>query len=303
MPEVLQYYIPPDLNQKRLDLAAVQLSGLSRKQIRRLIDSGVVFVNKQRVWIAKFMLHTHDLLEILLPSTNPTELSANKLTNKAILMETDAFVAVNKPPGIAVDSEKYNLIYYLAKLKPEYSTLRLVHRLDKDTSGVMLLAKTEASQQTLSKLFQNRQVRKTYRVICFDTPNLPTGTITWPIARCAPKLNQYMAVTSKNSTQLAAKPARTEYQLIRSLAQKRLSYLECYPHTGRPHQIRVHLQAIGNPVLGDKIYAKHLTNHPFWQLATRHMLHSYQLMLVLENQKFRLIAPIPKDFREILEKF
>ncbi len=303
MSSILQYYIPPDLDQSRLDLAAVKLSQFSRKQIRRLIDSGLVFVNKQRVWIAKFVVHTQDLLEILTPTKNPTESPVIKLTNKAILMETDAFVAVNKPPGIAVDSEKYNLIYYLTKLKPEYSTLRLVHRLDKDTSGVMLLAKTETSHQVLSKLFQNRQVRKTYRVICFDTPNLPTGTITWPIARYAPNFNRYIAVTATNSTQTDAKPARTDYQLIRSLAEKRLSYLECYLHTGRPHQIRVHLRALGNPVLGDKTYAEHLSHHPFWQLATRHMLHSYTLKFTLDNQKFMLIAPIPKDFREILENY
>jgi len=303
MSSILQYYIPPDLDQSRLDLAAVKLTQFSRKQIRRLIDSGLVFVNKQRVWIAKFVVHTHDLLEILAPTKNPTENSAIQLTDKAILLETDTFVAVNKPAGIAVDSEKYNLIYHLSKLKPTYSSLRLVHRLDKDTSGVMLLAKTEASHQLLSKLFQNRQIQKIYRVICFDTPNPPAGTITWPIARYAPNLNRYVAVTAKNPTQTDAKPARTDYQLIRSLAEKRLSYLECYPHTGRPHQIRVHLRALGNPVLGDKTYAEHLSHHPFWQLATRHMLHSYTLQFTLDNQKFRLIAPIPKDFREILEKF
>jgi len=303
MSSILRYHLPSRLNQSRLDLAAVELSQLSRKQIRRLLDSGLIFVNKKRVWLAKFTVHTNDLIEIILPSTNSDHQLNTNLTSRNILLETEDFIAVNKPPGIAVDTEKDNLIYHLTKLKPEYAHLQLVHRLDKETSGVILLAKTQASYDLLTKLFQTRQITKVYRVICFDTPNQHTGTITWPIARVSKQINRYVAITPKEEPRPQAKPARTDYRLIRSLAQKRLSYLECYPYTGRPHQIRVHLKAIGNPVLGDKLYAEHLTNHPFWQLATRQMLHSYQLQFVLNNQKFKVIAPIPKDFREILEQF
>jgi 23S rRNA-/tRNA-specific pseudouridylate synthase len=98
------------------------------------------------------------------------------------------------------------------------------------------------------------------------------------------------------------RPARTDYKVLESLAGKRISYLECYPHTGRPHQIRVHLRAIGNPVLGDKIYAEHLAGkHPHYQLAPRQMLHAHKLEFEFRGKKFEVVSPIPADMTELLE--
>lgn len=303
MPKLQNFEIPRELHGERFDVAAVKLTGISRKQIRRLIDSGRAFLNKKRVWIAKFQVTTGDLMELCLnecsPARSPLDID---LTPAMVVQETTDFLVLNKPAGIAVDSTRNNILTYLSRLDSTYCHLSLAHRLDKETSGLLILTKHAEAQAEFEKLFAKRQIRKLYWALCFDTPKSPTGRIILPIARYNTHQNRYMAVTN-GSSHAQAKTARTDYRLLTSLDGGRISLLECQPHTGRPHQIRVHLQAIGHPVLGDKFYADHLSGHPHWQTAEHQMLHSYQLQFIFRNQHYTLTAPLPQDFQAILDRY
>lgn len=303
MNQLKSFTIPAELNNERFDVVAVKLAGVSRNKVRQLIDSGGAFLNKKRIWIAKFAVATDDLMELRIDE-DPKAKSAHNidLTNDLVVAETDDFLVLNKPVGIAVDSATNNIMAYLERLNPKYTGLFLAHRLDKDTSGLLIVAKSESVRAEFEKIFAERKIQKTYRALCFDTPNTPEGTISFPIVQHSKGENKYYAITDGVHNP-RAKNAKTDYKLLESLAGKRISFIECYPRTGRPHQIRAHLRAIGNPVLGDKLYADHLTAHPHWQTAERQMLHAHRLQFNYHEDHYDLTAGLPKDFEEILNKY
>ncbi len=303
MSYILHLVVDQANHKTRFDIAATRLSGLSRNKVRQLIDSGLAFLNKKRIWIAKFEVKQGDILELMLGSENLKSSLNIDLQPSSIIIENADFLVINKPAGIAVDTDSNNIIHYLKKLNPKYSNLLLAHRLDKDTSGLLILAKRESVRKEFEQIFKERKVHKIYHTICFDTPKPEEGEIIFPIVQHSQGKNKYFAITPKDIPNPKVKPAKTSYKLIRSFASKRLSYVECTPHTGRPHQIRVHLKSIGNPVLGDKVYANHLQHHPYWQKATRQMLHAYSLRFEFAGQQYSLTAPLPPDFENILKEF
>ncbi len=303
MSHILHLVVDQANHKTRFDIAATRLSGLSRNKIRQLIDSGLAFLNKQRIWIAKFQVKQGDILELMVESRNFKSSLDTDFQPSSIIVDNADFLVINKPAGIAVDTASNNIINYLKKFNSKYSNLLLAHRLDKDTSGLLILVKRESVRREFEQIFKERRIHKIYHTICFDTPKPEEGEIIFPIVRHSQGKNKYFAITSKDIPNPKAKSAKTSYKLIHSFTDKRLSYLECIPHTGRPHQIRVHLKSIGNPVLGDKVYANHLQHHPYWQKATRQMLHAYSLKFKFAGQEYNLTAPIPSDFENILKEF
>ncbi len=321
MSTLKSWKIPPSLNGQRFDLAAVELAALSRKKVRSLIDSGGAFLNQKPIWIAKFAVRGGDVLELRLNEEAGQRSALDiDLTPESIIRETEDFVVLNKPVGISVDSVANDILAYVRHLDSRFRglNLKLAHRLDKDTSGLLIIAKNEAVRTEFEKLFARREVRKVYRALCFDTPRPETDSIVFPIVQHSKGENKYFAVVEGEATGngsktagggknvegrgVRPKPARTDYWVLESLAGKRVSYVEFYPHTGRPHQIRVHARAIGNPVLGDKVYALHLAGrHPYYQTAPRQMLHAWQLEFTYKNQKYNLQAPLPQDFERVLK--
>ncbi len=345
-----KFTVPKEFDQKRFDLVCVSLSGLSRKKIRGLIDTGQAFLNGKGVWLAKFAVSSGDVIELRLQEQSEVvDKRFFGLDSSSILLENKDFLAINKPPGLAVDSEKENVLTVLCKMQTRFNSidLRLAHRLDKDTSGTLIISKNESTRSQLGKLFADRQIQKTYRALCFDTPPDIEGSIELAIGQDLKGKNLYHAVPDlegKNSLNIEqkidlagiakkqnmrnskksdfgnyiddnfenfdeneelnsknARQARTDYLVIQTFVGKRISYLECYPKTGRPHQIRVHLRAIGNPILGDKLYSRHLAGrHPNYQLAPRQMLHAYKLEFELNSQHFNINAPIPNDMQKLI---
>ena len=185
----------------------------------------------------------------------------------------------------ALNSESHN---------PQQAILRpgIVHRLDKGTTGVIIVAKDSKTQEMLSALFKKRDIQKTYRAIVEGVLNKKTGIIEGNIGR-HPIDRKKMAVLNDGG-----RDASTSFKLIQQLNE--FSYIEAYPKTGRTHQIRVHLAHIGHPVVGDEMYgkkAKHITDRP--------LLHAYRIRFAhpVENTPIFIEAPIPGDMIDFIEKY
>ena len=183
----------------------------------------------------------------------------------------------------------------------------MVHRLDKDTSGIMVIARNKIVQKKFEDLFREKKIAKTYDALCFNIPQKPAGLISFPIAKDNSKPNSYFAIMSSprgsttGSRNKDAKEAQTEYKLIQNFKNE-ASHIQCHPKTGRTHQIRVHLGAIGCPILGDKTYSQNIYGHRFAQVALRQMLHASSIEFEFDNKKFQFSVPFPEDFTEALKK-
>jgi 23S rRNA pseudouridine1911/1915/1917 synthase len=232
------------------------------------------------------------------------------MTEPEIIFENKDFLVINKPAGLMVHGVRIRsarrvdasregeptLVDWLVKKYPEIKNVGdepilrpgIVHRLDKATSGVMIIAKTQASFEHLKKLFQEHRMKKTYVALVFGVPKKEQGTIDAPIGIKSGTLKR-----SIHSSKMA-KSAVTEYSLVKKIGD--LSLLKINPKTGRTHQIRVHLASIGNPIVGDTLYGKKIQP----EFAHRLMLHAASLEFSDgEGNHFVFEAPIPDSFSSI----
>lgn len=305
--------VPAALNGARFDVVAAELfEGFSRKKIKMIIDRGGAYLNKKRVLVAKKVVSSGDIVELFWDEARPLTGRSTKHLPVALIDNREDFVVINKPAGLAsqatLTSSDETVIHALKQQYPELFgavDLQLVHRLDKDTSGVMLIAKSKAAQARLEKLFQERKVKKTYYALCFGAPKSSQGVLDWAIRKDPSRPNTYVAVMSgaarRGRTGLGEKSAKTNFLVINTFQRARASFIECQPETGRTHQIRVHLQALGIPLLGDRTYAATVVGHPLAQLAPRHMLHAARIgWSGINGEEFAFEAPFPDDFSDCL---
>jgi 23S rRNA pseudouridine1911/1915/1917 synthase len=216
-----------------------------------------------------------------------------------IIYEDKDFLAVYKPAGLIVhktkNKEEYSLVDWLIKKYPEIKNVGdepilrpgIMHRLDKDTSGVMLVARNQKAFSYFKNLFQKHLIKKTYLALVWGRPKEKKGIIDKPIG--------LKSGTTKRSIYSfkMQKQAITEYKVLKSFKDETgnsFSFLEVFPKTGRTHQIRVHLKSIGHPVCGDKLYGK--KDDEFKRL----MLHSLSLEFSINNSKIKIESEIPKEF-------
>lgn len=224
-----------------------------------------------------------------------------------IIYKDDNFVAINKPAGLLVHSSDYQkkkeptLVDWLLKNFPQVKKVGddrihrpgIVHRLDKDTSGIMIIPLNQDYFSYLKKLFQEKKIKKTYLAIVNGEVKEKTGIINKPIG--------IKSGTTKRTvfSDKMSKEAITEYKLIKTFEKggKYFSLLEVFPLTGRTHQIRVHLNYIGHPVIGDKMYGGKTVT----ALAPRQMLHCYSMEFEIDPGKLiKLEAEPPDDFTDSL---
>ena len=276
----------------RLDLfLAAKIDRLSRARIQALIRSGHILLNGTRCQ-AKQIIRAEDKVAVSEPEPAPIVLQPEAL-KVPILFEDEDLLVVNKPagmtvhPGAGVQSGTLvnALLHHVANLSGIGGALRpgVVHRLDKETSGCLVVAKYDVAHLRLSNQFAGRKVEKFYLALCAGRFTKSTGEIIEPIGR-HPVHRQKMAVVDRG------RPAHTKFEVIQETS--RWALVLCQIFTGRTHQIRVHLHSIGHPVLGDKVYGKTGSEYG------RQMLHAWRLGFfhpVAENW-LEFEAGLPNDF-------
>lgn len=272
----------------RLDaVLAGAFEDLSRARVQRLIDAGHARVNGSPARKA-MNVSEGDALELEVPAT-PHESVPTGL-ELPVLYEDDQLCVIDKPAGLAVhgapgDTGPSVAAWWLEKLGEAAGAFDverpgIVHRLDKDTSGVLVLARTPAAQAALSAAFEARTTKKTYLAIVEGVPDRPKAVIDAPIDR-HPGDRTRMAIVTRG------REARTAYEVLHSDGRRAL--IEVHPETGRTHQIRVHLAAIGVPVSDDAVYGKR-------EPGGRQLLHAYQLAIPHPaGGTLTVTAPIPAD--------
>ena len=287
---------------QRLDrFLAAELPEYSRARLQALIKSGHVWVDGRPVGKSGQQLEGGELVELHVPPAEPSNLIPEKIPLDIVFENTDVIV-VNKPAGLvvhpAIGHARGTLIHAVLAHAPEIEGVGgeirpgLVHRLDKDTSGLIVLAKNERAQRFLQNQFQKREVEKTYIALVDGHPRTPSGRIEAPIGR-DPRERKRMAVVAFAK----GRSAVSEYRTLERFAQH--SLLEVSPQTGRTHQIRVHLAFLGCPVVGDRVYGR---RNPSLHLQ-RQFLHAARLKLQLpgDKQLRTFEAPLPADLLEILK--
>ena len=221
-----------------------------------------------------------------------------------ILWCDEDIILINKPAGLLTIRDGYDpsLPYIADILKSQYGKLFVVHRLDRDTSGILLFARNANSHRFLNEQFQNRQTQKTYHAIILGTPTWDEYHAEFPLQVDGDRKHRTKVDYSEG------KPALTDFEVMERLTNNCL--MRALPHTGYTHQIRAHLLAAGFPILGDRLYSLSMpasssqalrSNH--LQLINRMALHAFSLSFIHPTSltNLALEAPYPKDFQNILE--
>jgi 23S rRNA pseudouridine1911/1915/1917 synthase len=301
---------PEDAGQ-RLDVVLHRLAGegVSRARIQEWIKAGKAQVNGRVAAKAGLRLEPGDELALAM-EPQPASLAPEPGALDVVREERD-FLVLNKPAGLTVHpapGEKHGtLVARALAAYPRLAELEgerpgVVHRLDKDTSGLIVLALTEASRLALAGAFAEREVAKEYLAVAHGVPEFPTGICEAPIGR-DPKNPTRMAVADKGG-----RPARSTWRVLWADPRGRASLLAVRIFTGRTHQIRVHLAHLGHPIVGDRVYGPQA--HAAWRreppvplrLFRRQMLHAWRLAFDHPRSGKRLVfqAPPPRDFLALL---
>jgi 23S rRNA pseudouridine1911/1915/1917 synthase len=277
------------------------LPQFTRSRIQAFIKNGFVCVDGVKARKTGQVLDSNQRIEIRIPEVQPVDLVPETMPLEIVFENSDLLV-VNKPAGMVVHPAAGHtsgtLVHAVLAHSPDIEgvggRLRpgVVHRLDKDTSGLILLAKNDRAHQWLQDQFRLREVEKTYLALVDGHPPTPTGRIEAAIGRSA-KSRNLMAVVQPNKGRLAV----TEYSVLEKFSQHTL--LETHPLTGRTHQIRLHLSFIGCPIVGDRFYGRKRASLSL----QRHFLHAQRLVIHLpgEKQPHKFEAPLPPELNQILE--
>ncbi len=305
--------VPQALPEARLDQYLVgALSQFSRSQIQKWINGGHILVAGKTSSPALTLLGGEEI-SVTIPEEETSVVPEKIPLN--ILFEDRWILVVNKPSGMVTHPAAKNftgtllnaVAYHIKNPAPmrgkgkealkKGDRLRLrpgiVHRLDKDTSGVLVIAKDTKTLGFLSKQFEERTAAKVYRAVVWGVLEHKSGEIVGAISKDFESMRMKVSPSGRY--------ARTDFKILKLFPHH--SYIEAYPKTGRTHQIRVHLAKIGHPVLGDTIYADTLKKTTRREGTSRMMLHAYKLSITHPESKkiVTFTAPLPKDFEKVLK--
>jgi 23S rRNA pseudouridine1911/1915/1917 synthase len=299
----MELIIGAEHDSARLDVAlAARLPEMSRTRLQELILRRGVRVNGLAVVKSGQRLRAGDRVEVTLPPPIPSALQPEAIPLD-VVYESGSVLIVNKPAGLVVHPAAGHatgtLVHAALAHAPDLEGIGgelrpgVVHRLDKDTSGLILLAKNDRAHAALQQAFKDRSVHKTYLALVEGQPPTPTGRIEAPIGRDASHRKRMAVVPGSRG-----RAALTAYRTLETFAEGAL--LEVHPETGRTHQIRVHLAFLGCAVAGDRVYGA----HPTRIAAPRQMLHAWKLRVHLpgEAQPREFEAPLPPDFERVLRE-
>lgn len=280
----------------RLDkVIPLHVKTLSRGAARRLIESGAVYVNRKRCQQNGKLVKAGDMVRVMDAPETRKEPEEFRFTADRILFEDADWIVINKPPGLptheTIDSSRHHLVRALSlflatrdKILPARVYLGIHHRLDVNTSGVLLFTKRKEANAPVAQAFQDRTVQKTYLAVSL-------GELREPAV-----IKSFLAESRQNkrrveSVRSGGKYAETAIRAVatKTIQARRVSLIEASPKTGRTHQIRVHLGENNLPILGDETYGVRFPG------VKRVLLHAWQLEVL--GKKFR--APLPDDFRSL----
>lgn len=287
----------------RLDVTLVtHAPDFSRSRLQQLIRSGFVKVDDEVIIKPGFRLDGGETVEVIIPPPIPSKLQAESIPLD-IVFENEDIMLINKPAGMVVHPSAGHasgtLVHAALAHAPDIMGVGgekrpgVVHRLDKDTSGLILLAKNDTAQNELQAQFKKREVGKTYLALVDGGPPTPAGRIEAPIGR-DPGHRKKMKVLSPGK----GREAISIFHTLESFPRHTL--LEVNPKTGRTHQIRVHLAFLGCPVVGDRDYGQRKPTLP----VERMFLHAAALTFTLpgDDQARSFEAPLPSDLKMVLDQ-
>ena len=305
--EVIRLVVPKTREGQRLDHYLVEMvANVSRSRLSNLIRDGFVFLNGSSSKSGN-RLKSGDIIELTLPPPEPVTIKPEKI-DFTVLHEDDDLLIIAKPPGVVVHPsfghKKGTLVHGLLAHCDNLSGISgierpgIVHRLDKDTSGVMVIAKNDKSHHGLVEFFKTRQVKKVYHAIIVGRPGAQKGCISQAIGRHRSNRKK-MAVL-----QYGGREAVTCWSVLEEFPD-RLTYLEVRPETGRTHQIRVHMAYLGHPVAGDALYGnKQMKETSDKYCIQRQCLHAYALSFThpVTGKPLEFISPVWPDMQALLAK-
>ena len=313
-------FLAKDLEKKiRLDKFLTEnLKNLSRSQIKKIIVSKNIKINKKQIMASSEKIKENDLIEVSMPEKKTNYIKPKKI-NLDIIYEDEDIIVINKNSGLIVhpgagnkDETLVNGLLYLYKnnlsnLNGEFRP-GIVHRIDKDTSGIIVVAKNNHAHALLSEQFSKHTISRKYVALVWGVIRPLNGKISTLISR-SKKNRQLMSVSDR-----LGKKAVTNYKTIKTFSSKeipKISLVECILETGRTHQIRVHLEYKGNPLVGDKKYGKKKTkfkkiNKKFNEILSsfsRQALHAKSLGFIHPTKKkfINFDSRLPNDFKKMLD--
>lgn len=301
--EIYSFIAEEEMDGQRIDSAVAYLiPEVSRSFSVKLIENGAVKINSVICTVKKTKVKTGDTVEIELPSPEPPDIVPEDIPLDIVYEDEDVLV-VNKPRGMVVHPApgNYNgtlvnaVLYHCgSRLSSINGVIRpgIVHRIDKDTSGLLMIAKNDKAHEKLSQQLKEHSVERSYIALVYNNIITDEGTIDKPIGR-DPKNRLRNAVSYKNS-----KPAITHYRVLRRYSKYTL--LSCRLETGRTHQIRVHMASINHPLVGDMLYGPKAKNIKI----EGQLLHAAVLGFIhpATGEKMRFEVKPPEDFIEALRR-
>ncbi len=318
--EEIQVQVPQESDGARLDQTLQQfLHWRSRNSIHRLIKGGYVTLAERSSRPSR-RVHAGEVITVRIPHRPRAEDVAPGDFDLPVLFEDQFMIAIDKPAGLAVHpaGKRVNdtLIHHLHKRyrrpdDPAHDVVpRLMHRLDRETSGVVAIGLDEQFHSEVTKQFEDREVRKTYLAVVHGCPAQPSGMIDFGIG---PDKRSAIRLKLAAHRDGAGRPALTHYSVVER--NERYSLVELLPKTGRTHQLRVHMSAIGCPLVGDKIYG--LDENIFLEqlegelseesrerlVLPRHALHAHRLRIFhpRQGEELEFVAELPADMRQLID--
>jgi len=297
----------------RLDVfVSGKYPSLSRSQVKKMIEDGEIRLNGSIVSKAGLKLKTGDIVEFVIRPAQPWQIIAEDIPLR-ILYEDRHILVIDKPAGMVIHPAPGNregtlvnaILHHCDDLSGIGGVIRpgIVHRLDKDTSGVLLVAKNDETHRHLSGQFKEHQVKKTYKALVFGIPAKDEGTIALSVGR-HPQDRKKMSTRSGRG-----KEAVTHWRVAGRYGE--VALLDVDIETGRTHQIRVHLSSVGHPVVGDRVYGgtgrlksvRDTALRAKLSAMPRQALHAWRIVFVhpRENQEMEFTAPIPEDMRDLMD--
>ena len=304
--QTIQYFtVTNDASGQRLDNFLVsRLKGLPKSRLYRIIRRGELRINKKRVK-PDYRLQEGDVIRIpplqLLPRLEKKNLNIKlaELLEKAIIFEDKQFLVLNKPSGIAVHGGSgihLGIIEAIRLLRPQLKFLELAHRLDRDTSGCLLIAKKSGVLKELHELLRSGQMKKTYTALVAGRWPKALRKIDAPLYKNQLQSGERIVLVQKDG-----KSSLTEFSVQQYYAESTL--ISAMPITGRTHQIRVHAQFAKHPIIGDEKYGEKQINKKMRQFGCKRLfLHANQLEFTLGSTKITLTAKLPEDLIHVLKK-